>query len=490
MGMGRRVTARVRSVLMAVVLFAMVYAVLPSHAAAPSDGWLVSWGSKPPASQRHKELSRLGYIEKKFYPLSNVSWVKAIADTAATPDGRFSPNYLGRIFATTPNDPPFTTLPATGIAQQYINLPAAWDYQQGSSNVRIAVLDSGIDTGHADLDANIEKAVSYVTGDAYAGDKNGHGTQVAALIAAEANNGVGIAGVCWSCKILSVKVANNSGVVALADLAEGIRYATSENVHIINMSVGFKEFGTNDPGTVLKSAVEQAHNQGILLVGAAGDSNANSMAYPARYDQVMAVGAIDSTTGSRWSNSNYKDDLEIMAPGVSMFSDSFGGAGPVSVGDGTSFAAALVSGVAGLIWSQQPTLTRDEVRGRLNGTAKDLNTPGRDDETGNGSVDAGAALRVAAYQVAGGKDVITYPNPFRVHQGGTVKIRPPQDVGPLTIRLYSLDGRHLRTITGTNEVTWDGKTAGGRTVTAGVYLFQAAGTNLRDEGRITVIDWD
>lgn len=485
--LGRRYVRNRTLLLIAGIFLAMDGVVVPHAIYAESDGWLVNWGTTKTAAERQVELNVLGFTEKTFYTLSNISWVKPVIDTAPAPDTRFTPNYIGRGLATTPIDPMFTNaLTADDLPQRYINLPTAWDYNTGSPNVRIAVLDSGIDTTHADLDGNIETAVSFLTGNTNPGDKFGHGTPVAALIAAEANNGVGIAGVCWTCKIVSVRVLGDSNTGTLGDLVEALRWTAKQGVRIINMSLGF---GTSDPGSVLQSAIQYVNDQGILMVAAAGNSGSSSMDYPARYDQVMAVGAIDPTTDQRAAFSSYKDGLELMAPGVSMFSDSFGGAANILIGDGTSFASPLVAGVAGLVWSEEPSLTRDEVFNRINSSAKDLGTPGWDEQTGFGCVDAAGALRVAAFRVSAGKDVISYPNPFRVRAGGNVTIRPPQDVGSLTVKLYSLDGRLLQTLTGKNEVSWDGRTSGGKSVGAGIYLFQASANNLKDEGRIAVIDW-
>lgn len=498
MEMGSSAFAHLRGILLSAAICAMVGWASSAFSAPSSDGWLIRWESPQSAAERHAHLARLGYTEKNFYRLGNVSWVQAANDSPAAPDTRFSPNYILHAFSHlgTPNDTAFQLYPndPRSLAQKYINLLDAWDYTTGSNNIRIAVLDCGIDTGHLDLVGQYETAVSYVTGDAYTGDKNGHGTAVAALIAGKRNNKAGIAGACPDCRIVSVKVIGNNGRGTTADLSEGILWAAQYGVHIINLSMGFPNSGlptSNYSNPVLESAIKLAFDQGILIVGAAGDSGSNAVEYPARYDQVMSVGAIDPTDGKRWSSSNYKDGLELMAPGVSLFSDTFGDPAhePKDIGNGTSFAAAFVSGVAGLVWSQQPTLSRQEVWDRLNSSAKDLEALGWDEQTGFGCVDAGAAVRVAAFATREGKDVISFPNPFRVLQGGNVTIRPAQDVGLLTVRLFSLDGRLLRTLSGTNAVQWDGKTAGGRNVAAGIYLFQASATNLKDEGRITVIDW-
>ena len=484
-------TTHILSLLAVCAVCAVWVLSLPAHALT-SDGWVVTWGTAKTAAARQAELAILGYTEKTFYPLSNISWVSKVADTAVAPDTRFSPNYVGQLFNTTPNDPSFTNaLAADDLAQQYINLPKAWDYNQGSNRIRIGILDSGIDTDHPDLINKIDAAVSFAPDGTSAFDKIGHGTSVASLIAAEANNGNGIAGVCWSCRIVAIKVVNDTGNYTTASLAEGLRWAAENNVNIINMSLGRTGSGlsgSNYSDPVELAAIQYADAQGILLIASAGNAGNQGVEYPARYGEVMAVGAIDVTTGLRAVFSNYKDDLEIMAPGVDMFADSVD-ASNIAIPSGTSFSAPLVAGVAGLVWSEQPTLTRGEVRSRLNSSAKDLDIPGSDDQTGNGCVDAAAALRVAAFAVSTGKDVVSFPNPYRVRAGGSVTIRPPQDAGILTVKLYSMDGRLLRVLSGTNEVLWDGKTTGGQIVPAGVYLFQASGTNVRDEGRVTVIDW-
>ncbi|MFM7051742.1 MAG: S8 family serine peptidase [Planctomycetota bacterium] len=269
-----------------------------------------------------------------------------------------------------------------GIAGADVKAEGAWSYTTGDANLVIAVLDSGIDP-HPELAGRILAGINVPDGNTVTIDECNHGTHVAGILAATGNNGAGIAGMTWNAKLLPVVVVNGcSGFEA--DVASGLTWATDQGAKLVNMSLQFY-LG----GTPLQQAVQYAHAQGVLMVAATGNNGNTNIAAPARYNQTIAVAATDNRD-VRASFSNYGAEVDVCAPGVNVYSLS--GATSYAYKSGTSFAAPHIAGAAALLWSLDPTLTRDEVRAAIVSTAVDLGTPGTDQFYGAGRLDAAAAL--------------------------------------------------------------------------------------------------
>jgi thermitase len=273
-------------------------------------------------------------------------------------DGRVQfaePNYIYRA-SFTPNDP--------SLGQQWawarIQAFSAWDTTQGSSATKIAIVDTGIQRSHPDLDAKIVAGYDYVSGDSAPDDGNGHGTHVGGTAAAETNNGTGGAGSCPNCSLMPVRVLDNSGSGSLVNVANGIRWAADNGAKVINLSLG-------GPGSsTLQSAVDYATGKGAFLACAAGNSNTSSTtsAYPGAYANCFAV-ASTTTTDARSSFSNYGGWVEAAAPGSSIYSTWLNsGYNTIS---GTSMATPHVAGLGGLLSSQG--LTNAQIRARICSTA-------------------------------------------------------------------------------------------------------------------------
>ncbi|MCS7252116.1 MAG: S8 family peptidase [Thermoflexus sp.] len=298
--------------------------------------------------------------------------------------------------AATPNDPYYGSdqwnLPR-------IRAPQAWDLITGTSSVVIAVIDTGVDYTHPDLSSSrIWLGYDFVNYDPDPMDDEGHGTHVAGIAGANTNNGIGIAGVCWRCDLLAVKVLDQEGSGYDTDIADGIRYAAdwgtaSGKRTIINLSLG----GLYS-SSVLADAVFYARSQGALLVAAAGNDNTNVPFYPAAYPGVIGVSATNPSD-QRAYFSNYGSYVDIAAPGVGIWSTYPPSVYPYGYlylwASGTSMAAPHVAGVAGLVWSRRPTLTPNEVCNLLLSTADDLGVAGRDDIYGYGRLDAFEAVWAA-----------------------------------------------------------------------------------------------
>lgn len=268
------------------------------------------------------------------------------------------PNYIYQSDFT-PNDP--------GRSQQYawntIQAYTAWDVTQGSSNTVIAIVDTGIQRNHPDLDAKITGGYDFVQNDSAADDGNGHGTHVGGTAAAETNNATGGAGTCPGCRLMPVRVLDNNGSGTLVNVANGITYAADNGAKVINLSLG------GGGSSQLQSAVDYAWNKGVFLACAAGNSNTSSQtsSYPAAYPNCFAI-ASTTNTDARSSFSNYGSWVEVAAPGSNIYSTWINsGYNTIS---GTSMATPHVAGLAGLLASQG--LTAAQIKTRICDTADDI----------------------------------------------------------------------------------------------------------------------
>jgi len=219
-------------------------------------------------------------------------------------------NGLVHAIETIPNDPLYR--------QQYgpgrIKAPQAWDLSTGSDAILISVIDTGVACDHEDLVGKCVAGFDFVNNDPDPADDHGHGTHVAGIATAVTNNGTGVAGICWSCKIQPVKVLNSGGSGTWDGVAQGNIWATDNGADVINMSLG----GTGGSQT-MKDAVDYAYVHGVLIFAAAGNTGAEGVLCPACYGSVIAVAATDSQD-RRASFSTYGIDVELAAPGVSNLS--------------------------------------------------------------------------------------------------------------------------------------------------------------------------
>lgn len=282
----------------------------------------------------------------------------------------------------TPND----ALYAQQWALPRIGAPAAWDTTTGVADTIVAVIDSGVDAAHPDLAGRVLPGYDFINSDADASDDNGHGTFTAGIIAGAGDNGIGVAGVCWQCRILPVKAINAEGDGTSVTIALGVRWAVDHGARVINMSLG----GDRNP-QVLRSAIAYAESKGALVVAAAGNEAqvGNPTEYPAGYDSVLAIGATDQQDAHA-PFSNFGSYVDLAAPGVGILSTIPGG---YRAEDGTSTAAPFVAGVAGLLVSLNPALRADQLRQILMNSADDVGSPGRDEYTGAGRLNAARAVQ-------------------------------------------------------------------------------------------------
>ncbi|PWK13400.1 S8 family peptidase [Tumebacillus permanentifrigoris] len=245
------------------------------------------------------------------------------------------------------------------------------------TGVKVAILDTGIDTESAEL--KIAGGASFVAGEVTTDDLNGHGTHVAGILAAQ-HDDQGLVGVAPNVELYAVKVMNGQGAGTYSQLISGLEWAADNHMDIVSMSLAGRE-----DSLALKEAVDIAAKSGVLLVSAAGNDGESDISYPAKYASVIAVGAVDANNQHAvFSNTGVK--LELVAPGVGIESLSLAD-GYVSK-SGTSMAVPHVAGVAALVKQQNPTYTAQQVRDRLDMTATAL---GDSLQFGKGLVNAEAA---------------------------------------------------------------------------------------------------
>lgn len=276
------------------------------------------------------------------------------------------------------------TVPA-GVSQ--IQAPPAWGCSRGRG-IKVAILDTGIDWTHPDLAANVKGAVSFVPGQT-AMDGNSHGTHCAGTIGA-AINGQGVVGVAPEAAMYAVKVLANNGSGQYSWIIAGINWAIQNRMQIVSMSLG----GSSAPAA-LEQMCNAAFNAGVLLVAAAGNAGPamNSVGYPGKYKNVIAVSAID-TNNVIAAFSSRGPEVELCAPGVQVLSTvPNGGYAQMS---GTSMACPHVAGAAALIWGAHRFASNVQIWNLLGSTANNLGVPGWDALYGYGRVNVDqAALAMA-----------------------------------------------------------------------------------------------
>jgi subtilisin family serine protease len=334
--------------------------------------------------------------------------------------------------AATPNDPYFLTYqyplrntglqpPADhGTSGADAEMQAAWNHTTGDSSVILAIIDTGIDFEHPDLADriwyNLDEGLDGIDedGNNYASDWRGwnfvannndpdddhsHGSHCAGIAGAATNNGIGVAGTDWKCKLMALKSLSSSGSGSSADVAEAIYYAANNGADVISMSLG--SYGVSGDE---EDAVDYAYAAGVIVFAATGNDNVATPHFPAAFPNVVAVGATDSDDrralplcGS--PGSNYGDYIDICAAGNWIWSTVPIEDGSYAYKCGTSMATPHAAGLAALIKSLRPDFTPDEVRALMQVAAEDQvgrpseDTPGFDTYHGWGRINGRIALQ-------------------------------------------------------------------------------------------------
>ncbi len=329
-----------------------------------------------------------------------------------------------------PIDLPNDSLFVQQWALQTIRGPEAWEITTGDPNILIAVIDTGTDFDHPDLqtglwinsgeDLNHNGKVDasdfnnvdddrngfvddlrgwdftdapsfpdggdYLTRDNDPSDEQGHGTAVIGIIAATANNRIGIAGLAHGCRAMTLRAGTSQGLLEEDDVASAIVYAVMNNARVINMS-----FGDVVVSPMLRDVMRFAHSRGAVLVASAGNSATDTPHYPSGFAETISVGAMNRNDQLA-SFSNYGATIDVVAPGLGIWTTAMGD--KYTQFSGTSASAPFVAALAGLLLSHSPDWSNEMVRAALTNSAQDLGERNWDRFYGAGRIDAAAALQI------------------------------------------------------------------------------------------------
>ena len=486
-------------------------------------------------SQRQGELSTLDKRYLRYRGAADLDVLAARDELAAS--GLFlavSPNWLMHPFIT-PNDYYLSNQWAITNPTSGIKLTQAWDVNTGDAGTVIAILDTGLDWSHPDIGPNAWQNSDEIAGNGVDDDANGfiddvygwdcgrnnndprpeayfeggidvgfHGTHCGGIASAATNNGTGVAGTAWSCKLMGLKLTGGAEPFSVASVTQAFNYAIDNGAGVISMSFGgnFSDFG------FMQALVDDANDAGVVCVAAAGNNNTSAIMYPAGLDHVISVGATNSTN-QRASFSTYGEWVDIAAPGEQIWSTimtnydldflteflfmlSFGydGVNPYMYSDGTSMACPMVAGVAGLVKSAAPNMDSDNMDAHLKNTGDTVN------------YDQPIGVKVNAYQAVLGLGTSVdeqvgafgiqgnWPNPFNPK----TTIRFSLDTaGPARLSVFDASGRLLRVLAdrefedGEYAVDWNGRDEAGRAMPSGVYFSKLSSRSGEDREKLVLL---
>ncbi len=421
------------SIFLLVLIFGMVvgtWSVLAEGDAPVPGEYIVLWQDDEAARSAVTALRALGGHRVAAVPGQNLElWAVAPARAATFfthlsqhPGVRWvEPNRLlplpgGHLVprrgqeSVSPNDPYYATYAVRYLAP--LGVEDAWGMTQGDPRVVVAVIDTGVDCAHPDLQGACWRNEDEVPDNGIDDDGNGyvddvagwnfpqrspnvfdvhyHGTHVAGIVAARANNGIGIVGIAPRVTIMPLVIFQPRGVGTYFDLIRAIFYAVDNGAQVINMSLGATSYSLGEA-----LAVRYAEEHGVVVVAAAGNTGRNVNFYPAAHPTVIAVAAL-TASGEPARFSNWGNFIDVAAPGVSIMSTIPGGR--YGVLSGTSMAAPHVAGLAALLLSRNPRLSPAAVRATIERTAEDqagpslVDPPGRDVHYGYGRIHVARAL--------------------------------------------------------------------------------------------------
>jgi subtilisin family serine protease len=363
----------------------------------------------------HKPGPDLEYIYLLKLALPSETDLEEVAfQYSLNPNVKYAePDYL-LLAAFVPNDP----YSSQQWTLEKIQAFKGWDLSTGSEDIVVAVIDSGISFSHPDLKKNIWRNpgeipnnnidddngfVDDIIGWDFVNlkgilellldpwrcipdedcqdepfDRSGHGTEIAGIIAAEMDNGKGIAGLCPACKIMPVRagytgirIGRETGILRITAMVRGIKYATDNGADIINMSFSVS-WGIKP--LLLKGVLNYAYQKGVILVACGGNGNKEGSDFPASSPYVISVAASDKVYFLT-SFTNYGKTVDIAAPGAEILTTTVGSGTSLSIVSGTSYAAPHVAGLIGLMLSLNPYLTFEEIRDYLMKGADPLAQP-------------------------------------------------------------------------------------------------------------------
>ena len=331
----------------------------------------------------------------------------------------------------TPNDPWF------GSWEWYlskIGAPAAWTTTTGNSSIIIAILDTGVDGAHPDLQSKMVPGRNIYNNNSDTSDVFGHGTVVAGTAAASSNNGVGVASIAWNCPIMPVRISAVDGTATYSAMASGLTWAADHGARVANISYMASQSST------VSSAASYFQSKGGVVVASSG--NEATFTTSADNPYILTVGATDANDVlNAWSNTG--NNIDLTAPGT-VFTTFSGGT--YNSASGTSVSSPIVAGAAALVLSVNPSLNGSQVQNILKQSADDLGPAGWDTSYGWGRVNVGRAVAMASGASAPPPDLtppvsgfISPTNGATVSGNVAISVSASDNTGVSSVKL-SIDG--------------------------------------------------
>jgi subtilisin family serine protease len=349
------------------------------------DAAAQSAGQMPLSSTADNSGSALPQVGWSIIEVDAANADAAIAELQATQGVvEVTPDYPLEL-AWNPNDPGYTE--GNQWAIDKIGADVAWEFSSGQA-ITVAVIDSGIDANHPDLAGRIVPGYNFIDKNTDTTDQCGHGTHVAGIIAAAADNAVGVAGVAPQAYIMPIKVIGENCMGSYSRLMQGIIYAVDHGVRVISITSG----GSYDHSG-LHDAILYARSKGVFVAVAAGNRGSDEPFYPGSYEESFTVAGTDDHDNS-YNNTNFGQQIDISAPAVGIYStywDKNQGSTYAYL-TGTSMATPHVAAVAALVLAIDPKLSLDDLENTLIHSATDLGDAGWDAKFGWGRLTAWRAV--------------------------------------------------------------------------------------------------
>jgi len=501
--------------LIALLIAAPAAATLLDHPHVAGE-LVVGFREAVPVAEQNAVHARLGAAPVRRSPSGRATLVRFAATSGleavhaaylAEPGVEYAePNYWGE-GGLVPNDTHYGTQwhhantgQSGGTPGADIESEAGWDLLTPSTTTVVAVLDSGIDSDHPDFAGRIVAGFDFVNNDADPEDDHSHGTLVTGLLAANANNSFGVAGVNPACRIMPVKVLNAMNAGNTFDLAEGIDFAWMNGADILSMSLINYPFSA-----VVNQALSAARQTGAILVACAGNGGIGNadVSQPGASTQTISIGATDMND-ERASYSGTGAALDYVVPGDGVYTTAYDTANDDAWWfNGCSAATPVAAGIVSLLKSLDPTLVTRNVRSLLTSGAEDQvgdpleDTAGRDDYMGRGRLNLRATLEAylnavavpESQAIAAGLDLGVRPSPTR--GAAFVSFRLPA-ADRIRVDVHDVTGRLVRTVAhgvaagGAVEIPWDGRDEAGTTVAAGIYFVRVKTRHVTETTKVVV----
>jgi subtilisin family serine protease len=374
---------------------------------------------------------------------SETAFVSAFA---AQPEVEFAELDAKVAPAVNPNDPLF----GSEWHLNKIAAPSAWSSNTGSSNVTIAILDTGCDPTHPDLAAKYVPGWNTYDNNSDTHDVYGHGTAVAGSAAAVSNNSTGVASVAWGCRIMPMRISDTSGYGYGSTIAAALTWAADHGARVANISYRM------DFSSTVTSAAQYFMSRGGVVTMAAGNASVAETAGDNPY--ILVVSATDSADNLT-TFTNYGNNLDLSAPGINIYTTNNGGG--YGAWWGTSFSAPITAGVAGLVMSANPALTAEQVQDVMKQSADDLGAAGWDNRYGWGRLNASRAVSMATGGVTP-PDTTPPGVAFSAPAAGgtvantvTVQVNASDNVGVASVTLYLDDAAVANSPTAALSWSWN-----------------------------------